>query len=385
MNIKKEITFIYKHKSELQNIEPIRQEANERGYKTKLSDNQFEKCEIGVYCQHVNFPHNSKFSVIMLHDAIQSYEKWPNLWKYEPWNLYDVGFLPGKQWIDNWKKSSMYDYSRTKYGVFEAGWPKADIMAAEDFEKRSKSLKNKLEIDDSKPTVLYAPSWENDGKQDDFVQAMLTLNVNIIIKHVPLNPKEFPDIVRNIKEMANAHKTIKGVNIIDPAVSIIDAIALCDILVSDESSTMMEATLMGKPAVAVTDWLIPDVKPSRYACSVHPFTVKTQKYNLVDTVNKVLLDYEKYSTDSKKYCDSNFSNIGSSSKIIIDVIDSIIEEKQIIYNPVEPDNNLILESDEEKKIRKKQYRNNYIYNRYIEKNALLRNSFELYRKVRSKK
>ena len=37
-------------------------------------------------------------------------------------------------------------------------------------------------IDVSKPTILYAPAWENDNKQDEFVQAMLPLDVNIIVK-----------------------------------------------------------------------------------------------------------------------------------------------------------------------------------------------------------
>ena len=69
--MRKDITFIYMDKSDKALYEPIVKEAEQRGYRVKLTDNKFEKCEIGVYCQHYNHPQFSKFSVIMLHDIIQ--------------------------------------------------------------------------------------------------------------------------------------------------------------------------------------------------------------------------------------------------------------------------------------------------------------------------
>ena len=71
--LNKDITFIYWDSSEKNMYQPIIEEAKKRGYKTKLTDNKFEKCEIGFYCQHINFPQFSKFSFIMLHDIIQAY------------------------------------------------------------------------------------------------------------------------------------------------------------------------------------------------------------------------------------------------------------------------------------------------------------------------
>lgn len=49
----------------------------------------FAPAEIGVYCQHVCHPENSRFSVILLHDLAQGHK--PNIWEYEPWNKFDIG------------------------------------------------------------------------------------------------------------------------------------------------------------------------------------------------------------------------------------------------------------------------------------------------------
>ena len=92
--LKKEITFIYSDAVEMQVYEMIEAEAKKRGYKTRLTDDKFAHCEIGWYCQHINFPQYSKFSVIMLHDITQQYGNWPDIWLREPWNKYDIGFLP---------------------------------------------------------------------------------------------------------------------------------------------------------------------------------------------------------------------------------------------------------------------------------------------------
>lgn len=68
MKLKKDITFIYTDRLEHQCAEPIAAEAEKRGYTIHFSDNIFEKCEIGFYCQYMCFPKNSKFSCVMLHD-----------------------------------------------------------------------------------------------------------------------------------------------------------------------------------------------------------------------------------------------------------------------------------------------------------------------------
>lgn len=111
--------------------------------------------------------------------------------------------------------------------------------------------------------MLYAPAWENDGKQNDFVHSVLPLNVNIIIKQAPWSTR-YKEQLKNIAEMRELHKNNSRVLQMNPKTNILDVIMVSDILVSEESSTMLEAVMMGKPAISVSNWLIPDTIPSRY-------------------------------------------------------------------------------------------------------------------------
>lgn len=381
MNLKRDITFIYMDKSEYQSYYPIYEEAKLRGYNVKMTDNKFEKCEIGFYCQHTNFPQNSKFSLIMLHDIIQGYGNWPNIWRNEPWDKYDIGILPGKQWVQNWKDSAEYYYAHPRLGVFEVGWTKADIVAKSNFTENGKKLFDELSLEPSKRTVLYAPAWENNNKQDDFVQAMLKLDVNIIIKQAPFSDERFPNIVKNIEEMKQLHMDVPRVHLIDPNVNIMDAIEICDILVSEESSTMCEATILGKVAVSVIDWLIPDMIPSRLPVSNHPFTVKTKKSELALTIEKVIKDYELYEDDSKKYCVNNFSNIGNSAKMIMDIIDSVVVGDNIPFEKIETEKIIAPIDKEEIKKRKIIELKKYIFEKYYYKSQFAKYAYDIYKKL----
>lgn len=62
------------------------------------------------------------------------------------------------------------------------------------------------------------------------------------------------------------------------------ALELCDMVVSDESSVMSEAVMFGKPSVAVTDWLIPDTVPSRFASVPMNYVLKCKKVELREYV-----------------------------------------------------------------------------------------------------
>lgn len=337
--LEKDITFIYMDNAERAIFEPLVEEATQRGYKVKLTDNKFEKCEIGVYCQHVNFPQFSKFSVIMLHDIIQQYSNWPDLWFREPWNKYDVGILPSDRWVENWKQSSHLYYTLPRIGMYKVGWPKADKFANIKSEQKRKEFYQQYSLDTSKKTVLYAPAWENDHKQDDFVQAMLKLDVNILIKQAHIEEGKFVETKKNIDEMAKLHKDVPGVTVLDTKMNIFEAIAVSDVLVSDESSTMCEAIMMGIPAVSVSNWLIPDVTPSRFPQCNYDFVIMTKKEKLTECVDTILSDYPTYKKQAEEYSKKNFSNIGTSSKMIMDIIDDCVAGVPIRYQQLKSNPN----------------------------------------------
>lgn len=383
--INKDITFIYYDGSEKAQFDPIAKEAIERGYNVKFTQNKFEKCEIGFYCQHVNFPQYSKFSVIMLHDIIQQYSNWPDIWFREPWNKYDIGILPSKQWVDNWNKCSQYYYANPKIGMYEVGWPKADVII-DSYKKEKKEFYRKHKMDINKKTILYAPAWENDNKQDDFVQTMLKLDVNILIKQGPWSSPNWkkvrPDIYENVLKMKKLHKNIKNVTILDDQLNIFEAIAVSDVLVSEESSTMCEATMMGIPAVSVSNWLIPDQIPSRYPKCDYDFVIKTTKEELSNCISIIINNYDKYKKETEEFSKKNFSNIGNTSKIIMDIIDDYTNNQKIRYKKL-------------KNSRKKYPLIRYIKHKincikkeiifnYVERNILIKKMYNIYKEIREK-
>lgn len=330
--LKKDITFIYWDSSEKNMYQPIMEEARKRGYKTKLTDNKFEECEIGFYCQHINFPQFSKFSFIMLHDIIQAYSDWPDLWYKEPWDKYDVGILPSKQWENNWNQCSQWSYACPRRGMYKIGWPKADVINDLQSKASKEDFYKMHHMDINKRTILYAPAWENDGKQDDFVKAMQKLDVNILIKQAPFPEKDYPVIVRNIREMYELHKDVPGVTILPPSTNIFEAIAVSDVLVSEESSTMCEAAMMGIPAISVSNWLIPDVTPCRFPKCDYDFVIMTVKEKLTECVKQIIDDYEIYHHQSQVFAENTFSNIGKASSMIMDVVDDYVNNKPVRYD-----------------------------------------------------
>lgn len=332
----RKLTFIYMDSVEKAIMQSIADEAKKRGYDTELTTDKFARCDVGFYCQHVNFPQYSKVSVIMLHDIVQQFGYWPDLWMREPWNKYDIGILPSAQWEKNWSQCSQYYYAKPRHGVYKVGWPKADVAANIDKDAYREKFYKEYGLDKSKKTILYAPAWENDGKQDDFVKAALKLDVNILIKQYPATPDNFPEMYKCIQEMNEKHKNIHGVTILDEKMNIFEAILASDILVSEESSTLAEAIMMGIPSVSVSDWLIPDTVPSRLPNCNYDFVVTTTKAKLSECINDILINYEKYKKDAEESGERTFCNIGRSASMIMDILEDYLNNKKSRYPQLKP-------------------------------------------------
>lgn len=315
----REITFITNQSDGCYyNLLPVIREAERRGFKVVLSDDRKVRSDICVYSQHICYPENARFSVILLHDMTQGDHYWPNFWEVERWNKFDIGILPGKTWADRWAHCSCFPYAHPRHGVYTLGYPKSDEINGEALQERANAVREEFHLKYDY-TIVYAPSWENDGKEDDFVKALSSLPVNLVIKHA--NWKLFPDILANTIEMRKLHEhKYDNVYYMDPTESIMTAIALCDLLVSDESNVMIDAILLNKPSIAVTDWLIPDETPSRPASVPVDFVIKCHKAELRQTAEAVMAHTIPYEDYVKKGWDT-FSNVGSSCREIIDAIE----------------------------------------------------------------
>lgn len=337
IKLKRIITFFYTDGVEKQTVQPILDEAIKRGYEVELTSNILKKAEIGVYCQHICFPKNSKFSVIMLHDLSQGHNRWPNIWLLEPWDKFDIGILPGKIWVNRWQSCSTHPYTRPRIGVFELGWPKADFLFKEIKHQNEKksiiSLKKELNLIHPL-TILYAPSWENDNKQDEFVQALKDLPVNLLLKQAPWSDS-YPQQLNNISEMNEKHRNFKeNIHVINPDVNIMLCLELADIIVSDESSVLIEGLLLDIPAVAVTDWKIPDCSPPRLPSIPFDFVIKTDKRYLQDTINNILDNYNNFKKPLYMQKNNYFSHLGNSAAQIMNLIDYSIAHETPGIQPV---------------------------------------------------
>lgn len=324
-NINNEISFFYTDKGEYFNLLPLCNEAEKRGYKVKMTDNLNEKVEIGVYCQHAHVlqPENSKFSLILLHDLSQGHLRWPNIWDIEKWNKFDLGILPGKVWSELWQDSSFDISAWPRHGVYELGYPKSDYVVDKDTQRNANKLKEKLNFKYD-TTVLYAPSWENDNKEDEFIESLKSLEVNLLVKQASW-PKEYQFVRDNIAKMRELHEgKYENLYYINEEESIMNALVISDLVVSEESSVMAEALMFGIPSIAIEDWLIPDMIPSRYASAPFDYVYKCKKKYLLKNVEDVLFNNKK-SIDIEKCKNDLFSLEGHSCKYILDLIDYYIK------------------------------------------------------------
>ncbi len=322
---KKDITFFYTDKGEYYNLEPIAEEARKRGYTVRYSEDVKEKAEIGVYCQHVYYPENSRFSLVLLHDMEQGHNRWPNLWEAERWGRFDIGIVPGKAWADRWEQCACIKYVNPRCGTYEFGYPKSDIVNDSKVRERTRQLREQLNLKYD-VSVLYAPSWEYADKEDDFIKAVAPLKVNMLIKQAHWS-KEYQAIIDNIDKMRAQHEgKYDNLYYIDVTESIMTALDMCDIIVSDESSVMSEGLMFDKPSIAVTDWLIPDTDPVRFSCVPMDYVVKCKKADLRDTVEKLINNADDY-REIMERGRQTFSNAGNVCTDIMDAVDYYTQDK----------------------------------------------------------
>jgi hypothetical protein len=343
MRLEHDICFFHTDNIELQTTRPVALEAEKRGYRVSFSDAIEGPAEIGFYCSHHPSPRNSRFSAIMLHDLAQRHDVWPAYWQTEPWDEFDLGFLPGPSWGERWLQSSHQPQSWPRRGVFQLGWPKADSLfnGAHEFRSETEQLRRELGLR-HEISILYAPSWENHGKQDDFVRALHDLPVNLLLKQAPW-PDTYPEVLANIAAMNALHRNASpDIHIISPQVGIIHCLALADLMVSDESSVLVEALLLDVPGIAVIDWLIPDRSPPRSACVPLDFVTKVKREDLRASVDNILAHRRETRQSLASLRDRHFSCLGQSAARIMDVIDACAHGRPIPHAPLLPTPNSLL-------------------------------------------
>ncbi len=324
MSARPRITFYHTDGVERQTLAPLAGEAQARGYPVAFSGDPYEPGEIAVACYHSTFPRpRAKLSVILLHDIAQGHLNWPDFWRNEHWDKYDIGILPGQSWVHRWQQCSWKPYCNARLGVYEAGWPKADVVFAnrDHFRSEAAKLRDHLGLKHER-TVIYTPSWENHGKQIDFVESLKDLPVNLVVKQAAWSEKHYPHIVKEVRRLAELHsKYAPNVVVGDPEINIMLYLGLADIIVSDESSIMLEGLLFNIPSVAVMDWLVPDTNPPRHPGVPFDFVTKTTRNGMHDAIRDILGGLKQAQDRLEQFRQAHFSHLGRSSTMILDILE----------------------------------------------------------------
>ena len=337
--MKKKITFYSTNPPEKGIFYPIAKIAKKKGFIVSFSENLKKRSNIGFYCfsepemKSTNVKINSKVSVIFLGGIDQGRSYWPNIWAKQPWNNFDLGFLPGKDWSNRWQLSSWFFKSRTKGGVFESGWPKTDILKNKKLiKKKNKIIRKKYSIPNKGKNILYAPGFECNEKQTDVAKSVKNLNYHLIVKHWISNKKENQDLWKRV-EIANkkTNNLLKSnLSIVKPYENFIEILPSADLIITDESSVAYEALLLDIPTLSVSDWIMQRHEKAipRY---VNPakICITTKKKDLTEKIRHILNNKSFYQKKIKKKKKQHFSNVGVSAKIIIEILNKYLKGKNL--------------------------------------------------------
>lgn len=330
--LNKDITFYCEDIIEKQLIEPLYEKFKNKNYKVRITNNLSEKSEIGYYCSpslHIK-KINSKFSIISLGGMDQGKLFWPNFWRKEPWNKFDLGFLPGKYWGNMWQQSSWYSGAHPKVGIVISGWPKTQNI-------EYNNIKNIFNNDNL--NILYAPCFENDNKGIEVMKSVEDLNVNLLVKHLPWNQpferSQHKDIRHNIFKMINyLRNRYKGqYKVVNSHSNIFDVFNQANILITDESSVIYESLLFEIPVISCDDWLMrsSNKKPPRVVKKNEDICIYTKKSELKKKLSEIIENYSEFQDRVKNKKNDYFSYIENSVDNIYETINKITETKTVMF------------------------------------------------------
>lgn len=159
---------------------------------------------------------------------------------------YDLNLLPGPKEVEEYRKMGILD--QMSYEVI--GYPKADRVFSGKLDKRAEM--QKYELDPEKPTVLYAPTW-NDGLGNTSIPRFgleviggAPDDINLVVKLHPntlrYDKKHYPKLKEAAEKKAN-------VVLIDYAPDIIPVMAMADLMIGDISSVTHEFIIFQRPLI----------------------------------------------------------------------------------------------------------------------------------------
>lgn len=305
---------------------PLVTEVRKRGHIAVITSDRNEIGDFGFYCDDKSVPGNQKCCIVTINGLDQDHSIRPNYKKFfhqHNWGLFDLGLLPGQRWMNGWLSFKHSTATSPRLGVIEVGWPKSDpiFLNGDPAGNRRDILKPEV--------VLYAPQTEQDGKQTQVIDAVNELGLRLLIKHWETHEyaQIYPKLLdkkyfANLRSENENAKKYTNITILDPASNFIDALSDADILITDQSSVIYEAALVGVPAVSVRGW--------KHACGnckgpqpSPDLSAVAEPGQLAGLLRDLVGNYQKYSVRAVQLRKQNFNNLGCASRKIIDIIEKI--------------------------------------------------------------
>ena len=271
-----EVTLFAEDSIELLAIRGIGEEFASRGAQVVLESDLYAPAQLGIYACHASrffdFDRSrwvlpqSRFSVIALHDLGQKGTSGPRFFEDEQWHVFDLGLLPGDDWVNEWEIARANGFVGPHFGVRSVGWPKLDNFDCrhDEFRRAVERVGKDLDLS-SRPTVLLACSWSNSDQLRETLSALGDRDYQVVVKFPPKS-QDFTSNIwsaalttaqRMVQEARSFAASVDEVRIANDDADIAVLAAASDVIVSNGSGVLYEGAMVGTPGVSVRDWLHP--------------------------------------------------------------------------------------------------------------------------------
>lgn len=270
--------FYVSGEDERQKILPLFESLRESGCHVEVSKDLKRKSHVGFYvCESNSFfnyssgefnPLPSTISVVMLHDLWQDNGLGITYFDFCPWHMFNYAFLPGPRWSQLVLDAMTAGRNMPPNGLAEIGWPCSDGLFnnSSSFQTHVTELRQHLDLDVNKKTVLLATSWTNRRHLNQTLSKINSIEFQLIMKfptYSSTNTTEGPwskVLTAQSHEGALSRRLAlnhEGVKVAPDDCDIFALLSLSDVVISNGSNISLEAVLAGKPAVCVHDWWHP--------------------------------------------------------------------------------------------------------------------------------
>ncbi|GAH44298.1 unnamed protein product, partial [marine sediment metagenome] len=187
------------------------------------------------------------------------------------------------------------------------GWAASDILFSADYNSRHKAFSAKYKLTElpNQKTALFTPSWLHSQKVLGAIVSLIEAgHINVLIKGIP---GADPALMQRLYEVARINKNARWIN---PAENFFDVVPFGDVLISDQSSTLVEFMITGKPSVSYQ--------------ADFPGVYKTSLEELGDVVKNVLArDSNVSSAGRKEFCRKHYIS-GQWGKATVNSVEIIL-------------------------------------------------------------